>query len=84
MTIGAGLKHSALTEMSIGAFYDVYNELGDGFLESGYQQAYLRATEIEIGLPLNFDEQPYLRRLLDNEGKKIRVTPRKYVAGIGL
>jgi len=85
MTIEAGLKHSALTEKSIGAFYDVYNELGYGFLESGYQQAYLRATEIEIGMPLNFGEQPHLRRLLlDNESKKIPVTPRKYVAGVGL
>jgi len=84
MTIGAGLKHSALTEKSIGAFYDVY-ELGYGFLESVYQQAYLRATEIEIGLPLNFGEQPHLRRLLlDIESRKIRVTPRKYVAGVGL
>jgi GxxExxY protein len=33
------LKHSALTEKIISVFYDVYNELGHGFLESVYEQA---------------------------------------------
>jgi hypothetical protein len=28
------LKHHELTEKIIGVFYDVYNELGHGFLES--------------------------------------------------
>jgi GxxExxY protein len=32
-----GLKHAALTEKIIGIFYDVYNELGCGFLESVYE-----------------------------------------------
>jgi GxxExxY protein len=46
---------------------------------------YLRATEIEVGLLLNFGEQPHFRRLLfDNERKKIRVSPRKSVAGVGV
>ena len=145
MTTEAGLKHSGLTEKIIGAFYDVYNELGYGFLESVYEEAlafaleelgleverqapitvwfrghsvgefradllienavlielkaarildkaheaqllhYLRATEIEVGLLLNFGQQPQFRRLLfDNERKKIRVNPRKSVAGVGL
>jgi len=34
-----GLKHSALTEPIIGVFFDVYNELGSGFLESVYTEA---------------------------------------------
>jgi GxxExxY protein len=33
------LPHRALTERIIGAFYDVYNELGPGFLESVYESA---------------------------------------------
>jgi GxxExxY protein len=145
MNAEGALKHSALTEKIIGAFYDVYNELGYGFLESVYEEAlaialrqlglaverqvaitvwfrgqavddfradllvehtvlvelkaartldkaheaqllhYLRATEIEVGLLLNFGEQPHFRRLLfDNERKKIRVSPRKSVAGVGV
>lgn len=34
-----GLKHEALTERIIGVFYEVYNELGYGFLESVYEAA---------------------------------------------
>ena len=33
------LKHRQLTEKIIGIFYDVYNELGHGYLESIYEQA---------------------------------------------
>ena len=32
-------KHSELTEQIIGVFYDVYNELGFGFLEKVYEEA---------------------------------------------
>jgi GxxExxY protein len=32
-------KHSELTEKIIGIFYEVYNELGFGFLEKIYEQA---------------------------------------------
>jgi GxxExxY protein len=35
------LKHAGLTEKIIGMFYDVYNELGYGFLESTYAEALL-------------------------------------------
>jgi GxxExxY protein len=35
-----GLKHKELTEAIIGVFYEVYNELGHGFLESVYEKAF--------------------------------------------
>jgi GxxExxY protein len=138
-----GLKHSALTDKIIGVFYDVYNELGYGFLESTYSEAlvvalqeaglsaarevpvpvwfrgkkvgqsyadsivegvvllelkaartldsaheaqllhYLRATDVEVGLLLNFGLRPQFRRLLfDNERKKIRENPCESVAKV--
>jgi len=39
------LKHSELTDRIIGVFYDVYNELGHGFLESTYGEAMVMALE---------------------------------------
>ena len=138
-----GLQHGELTEKIIGVFYDVYNELGYGFLESVYEESlvialletclkverqlaipvwfrghqvgqfrgdilvegkillelkstrtleaaheaqllhYLKSTEIEIGLLLNFGSRPQFRRLLfDNHRKKIRENPCKSVAGV--
>ncbi|MHB1021759.1 MAG: GxxExxY protein [Acidobacteriaceae bacterium] len=129
-------KHDQLTETIIGVFYDVYNELGGGFLESVYREAlrisflqngvgaavevpvpvyfrgqpvgnfradmlvedtvllelkavssldrshegqilnYLRATEVEVGLLLNFGPRPQIKRfILENDRKKIRVHP---------
>ena len=140
-----GLKHSELTEKIIGVFYDVYNELGHGFLESTYAEAlvvaleesglsasrevqvpvwfrgrkigqyyadlivdgvvllelkaaraldsaheaqllhYLRATEVEVGLLLNFGLRPQFRRLVyDNERKKIRENPCESVAKVSV
>lgn len=137
------LKHSELTERINGIFYDVYNEMGHGFLESTYASAmlvameeseikavrevsvpvwfrgrkvgqyfadmlvedkvllelkatrqlesgheaqllhYLRATEIEVGLLLNFGLRPQFRRLLfDNERKKIRENQCESVARV--
>jgi GxxExxY protein len=35
-----GPKHGALTEKLIGIFFTVYNELGHGFLESVYEEAF--------------------------------------------
>jgi hypothetical protein len=35
-----GLKHGELTEKLIGIFFNIYNELGHGFLESVYEQAF--------------------------------------------
>jgi GxxExxY protein len=135
------LKHSGVTEKAIRAFYDVFNELGHGFLESTYAGAlamalqesglsvarevpvpvwfrghkvgqyyadfivegvvllelkaaraldssheaqllhYLRATDIEVGLLLNFGLRPQFRRLLfDNDRKRIRENPCESVA----
>ncbi|MFO0970010.1 MAG: GxxExxY protein [Gemmataceae bacterium] len=37
------MKHEELTKRIIGIYYDVYNELGHGFLESVYQKALLIA-----------------------------------------
>jgi GxxExxY protein len=125
--------HRDLTEKIIGAFYDVYNELGFGFLESVYHNAmlialadlglqvesevklqvhfrghvvgefdadifverkvvlelkavdefcsaheaqalnYLKASEIEVGLLLNFGPKPRIKRLaFSNERKRSR------------
>lgn len=36
------MKHQELTEQLIGIFYEVYNELGHGFIESIYEKAYTR------------------------------------------
>ena len=42
-------KHDDLTERIIGVFYDVYNELGPGFLESVYREA-MRLALTQAGL----------------------------------
>lgn len=46
---GQSYKHSKLTDLVIGVFYEVYNELGFGFLESVYRNA-LQLALIEKGL----------------------------------
>ncbi len=54
-------RHDQLTHVIIGVFYDVYNELGQGFLESVYKesmrlalhQARLR-VETEVPIPVRF------------------------------
>jgi GxxExxY protein len=137
------LKHADVTEKIIGTFYEVYNELGYGFLECVYEESlaialhqaglaanrqiplpvwfrghkvgefradllvetcvllelksarsldpaheaqllhYLKSTEVEIGMLLNFGTRPQFRRLIfDNERKKIRENPWKSVAGV--
>src|SRR5229473_2275826 len=138
-----GLRHKELTEKIIGVFYEVYNELGHGFLESVYEKSfeialssiglkvcrqieipvwfrghqvgaftadmlvegsvllelkaaraldvshqaqllnYLRATEIEVGLLLNFGLKPEFKRLIfDNPRKAIRGNPRISIADL--
>lgn len=57
-------KHRELTERIIGVFYDVYNELGFGFLESVYHRAMFHALtqsglrpESEVRLPVFFSRE---------------------------
>jgi GxxExxY protein len=124
------LKHAGLTDVVIGAFYDVYNELGHGFLESVYREAmivaltqkgllvereksvqvrfrgevvglfrtdlvvdnsvivelkcartidsnheaqllnYMKATQYEVGLLLNFGTRPHFRRMVLETARK--------------
>jgi GxxExxY protein len=47
----SGLKHRDLTQKIIGVFYEVYNELGHGFLESVYEAAFEIALTSK-GLPV--------------------------------
>lgn len=53
--------HAEITEKVIGVFFEVYNELGGGFLESVYQQAMRIALEqaglrvaVEVPVPVYF------------------------------
>ena len=126
------LKHGLITDQILRVFYDVYNELGHGFLESVYHKSlvmaleskglkvcsrvcipvwfrghqvgqfeadllvedcvllelkaarmldsshraqllnYLKATEIEVGLLLNFGERPEFKRMILDNLKKQR------------
>ncbi len=45
------MKHKETTEKIIGVFYDVYNELGHGFLESVYLESMAIALR-EAGMPV--------------------------------
>ena len=126
----AGLLHRNITEAILNVYYEVYNELGSGFLEKVYQNAmyfelkergyqveaqkqikvyfkkqlvgeyfsdllvedkvivelkatevlmnvhmaqimnYLKATEIEVGLLLNFGEEPEFKRIIYTNDRK--------------
>jgi GxxExxY protein len=47
-------KHGELTERIIGIFYEVYNELGHGFLESVYEKAMLIALRDYAGITVQY------------------------------
>ena len=126
------LKHGLITDQIMRVFYEVYNELGHGFLESVYHRSlavalksvglnvsskvaipvwfrgiqvgqfeadilvetcvllelkavrrldsshraqlmnYLRATDVEVGLLLNFGERPEFKRVIFDNLKKQR------------
>jgi len=129
------LKHRDLSRKIIKAFYEVYNELGSGFMESVYENAlgiilhaqglkvskqhpiavyfrnqligefridimveekiilelksvskilpeheaqiinYLKATDIDIGLLMNFGNKPEFKRFIFGKKRKIRPYP---------
>lgn len=59
-----GLIHRDLTEKLIGIFFSLYNELGHGFLESVYEQAFsvvLAENNIffqrQVAIPVSFHRQ---------------------------
>lgn len=50
-------KHAELTEQIIGVFYEVYNELGIGFLEKVYREAMalvLRSKGLDVSVRFLF------------------------------
>src|SRR5580698_2550054 len=58
---GSHLKHAKLSELIIGVLYEVYNELGFGFLESVYRKSLHLAlserglsVEAEVPVPVMF------------------------------
>ncbi len=90
-------KYKEITDIILGSFYEVYNELGDGFLESVYENALyivltgyglcverqkdISATNIEVGLLLNFGRKPEFKRFVyDNKRKNISDDHRRSVA----
>jgi len=59
------LLHKDLTESIIGIFFDVYNKLGHGFMETVYENAMLQAlraagykAENQVSIPVYFQGQP--------------------------
>jgi GxxExxY protein len=48
------MKHIELTEQLIGIFYEIYNELGHGFIESLYEKAY---THLLAERGIKFEQQ---------------------------
>jgi len=63
-TTAPTLKHGDLTDKIIETFYDVYNELGPGFLESVYQHSFAIAlssgglkVQRELAVPVYFRGQ---------------------------
>lgn len=129
----ANLLHKSITDVILKVYYDVYNELGYGFLEKVYQNAmyfelkslgykveaqkqikvyfkrqlvgeyysdlivedkvivelkatellmnvhvaqimnYLKATPIEVGVLLNFGEEPEFKRIIYTNDRKINL-----------
>ena len=85
-------KYKEITDIILGSFYETYNELGDGFVElkavrilnhahEAQLTNYLKATNIEVGLLLNFGRKPEFKRFVfDNKRKNISDDQRRSVA----
>jgi len=58
------LKHAELTDTLIRIYYELYNELGHGFLESVYQKAFALALRQE---GLSFQQQTPIKVLFRGE-----------------
>ena len=56
MSVDSRYKQSELTDVIISVFYDVYNELGFGFLESVYRKA-MRVALIQKGVNVQEEVQ---------------------------
>ena len=54
MAINSNYRHSELTDLIIAVFYDVYNELGFGFLESVHRNS-LRLALLDKGLTVEHE-----------------------------
>jgi GxxExxY protein len=63
-----GLKHFEITQRIIGIFFDVYNELGHGFLESVYVQS-LGIALCQAGLSVEKEKPITVRFRGDAVGK---------------
>jgi GxxExxY protein len=57
--------HAHLTEVIIGAFFDVYNELRSGLRENVYERAMVLAlrdrgieVEVQVGMKVRFRDRP--------------------------
>jgi GxxExxY protein len=64
------LKHADVTQRIIGVLYDVYNELGFGFLESVYEASMILALE-QSGLNVS---RPFLT-MSEKRSVKIGANP---------
>ena len=69
------LLHEDLTREIISAFYEVYNTLGYGFLESDRNQLlnYLRSSCLEVGLLLHFGPRPRFKRVVAENARNVRL-----------
>ena len=69
----AMFKHKEFTDIILRSFYEVYNE--------AQLINYLKTTNIEVGLLLNFGRKPEFKRFVyDNKRKNISDDQRRSVA----
>ena len=69
----AMFKHKEITDIILRSFYEVYHE--------AQLMNYLKATNIEVGLLLNFGRKPEFKRFVyDNKRKNISDDQRRSAA----